>query len=327
MKVHRVLGCIALFAVLAVATVAYAQSATTYSIGMLSPASSSAMASRLESFRQGLADLGYREGQNLTIEYRWAEGKDDRLPGLAAELVRMRVGLVLVHGVQAAQVARAASDKIPLVCFTCGEVLGTGLVDSLARPGGMLTGMTSINPATSGKRLELLKEVVPGLTQVALLWNSRNLVSIPEVKETEAAARALGLKIQPLGVSDASEFPGAFAAMRKERSQGLVIISDATFFGRRKELAALAQSHAIPAIAWDGELANEGILMGYGPDAPALTRRAATFVDRILKGAKPGDLPMEQPTKFQLVVNLGSARSLKLAVPQSVLLRADRVLN
>src|SRR5688572_137202 len=189
--------------VLAVPLAADAQPAAgVHRVGLLSPASPPSMAARVDALKQGLADLGYREGRNLTIEYRWADGKDERLPALASELAKMKLALILVHGVQAAQIARRANNTIPIVCFVCGDVVGTGLVSSLSRPGGNITGVTSINPATSGKRLELLKEAVPGLTRVALLWNSRNPVSVPEVKETEAAARALGLQIQSIGVSD-----------------------------------------------------------------------------------------------------------------------------
>src|SRR5687767_8889945 len=269
-----------------------AQPAGVHRVGLLSPASSPSMAARVDALKQGLADLGYREGRNLTIEYRWADGNDDRLPGLAAELVKLKVALVLIHGVQAAQIQRKASATIPIVCFLCGDVVGTGLVQSLARPGGNITGLTSINPATSGKRLELLKEVVPGLGRVALMWNSRNPVSVPEVKESEAAAKALGLQVTSIGVSDPAAYKDAFAAMSKERVQGLVIISDATFYGRRKQIAELARAHAIPAVAWVGEFAAEGLLMGYGPDGLAQIRRAGFFVDKILKGAKAGDIPM-----------------------------------
>ena len=296
-------------------------------VGFLSPASPPTMSARLDAFRRGLAELGYQEGQNLSIEYRWADGNDDRLPALAAELVSLKVAMILIHGVQAAKIVRRASETIPIVCFLCGDLVGTGLVRSLARPGGNITGMTSINPATSGKRLELLKEVVPNLTRVALIWNSRNPVSIPEVKESVAAARALGLQVQSIGVSDPSEYGAAFDAMAKERAQGLVIVSDATFQGRRKEIAALAQAHLMPAVAWVGELAAEGILIGYGPDGLALARRVSSFVDKILKGAKPADLPVEQPEKFELVINLKTAKALGLTIPPAVLARADEIIQ
>jgi putative ABC transport system substrate-binding protein len=296
-------------------------------IGVLSPATPTALASRIDAFRQALAAQGYREGQNLRIDYRWGEGQDERLATLAGELAQLDVDVLVVHGVQAALAASGTGRVIPTVCLVCGELLGTGLVDSLAKPGGNLTGMTSINPTTSGKRLALLREAVRGLKKVALMWNPRNPVAIPEVKETEAAARSLGIGVQSLAVADASAFENAFAAMAKEGVQGLVLISDATFVGRRKEIAALAVKHRIPAIAWTAELAVAGLLMSYGPDPVAMSQRAADFVVRILKGAKPADLPVEQPTKFEFLVNLKTASALGLTLPQSLRLRADQTIR
>lgn len=318
---------VAALCVLALPLAADAQTAKVHKIGLLSPASPPGLASRLNAMKQGLADFGYREGRDYTIEYRWAEGKDDRLAGMAAELVEKKVDVIAIHGVQAAQAARQVSATMPIVCFVCGDVVGTGLVASLSRPGGNITGVTSANPATTGKRLELLKEVIPDLARVALLWNSRNPVSIPEVRETEEAARALGLRLQSIGVSDPTQYKDAFSSMTKERAQALVIISDATFYGRRKELALLAQSHSIPAIAWAGELASEGILLGYGPDGLAQARRSAHFIDKVLKGVKPSDIPMEQPLKFELRVNLKTARALQISIPQSIVMRADEVIQ
>lgn len=318
---------LALICMLAVPFAAKAQPQGVHRLGFLSPASPPTLAARVESFKQGLADLGYREGRNYTIEYRWADGKDERLPAMAAELARMKVALILVHGVQPAQAVQKASQTIPIVCFVCGDVLGTGLVGSLARPGGNLTGVTSTNPATTGKRLELLKEAVPGLAKVALLWNSRNAVSSPEVEQSREAARALGLQVQSIGVADPGEYAVAFESMKRAGAQGLVIISDATFYGKRRELAELAQAQSIPAIAWTGDLANEGILLGYGPDGLAQSRRAADYVDRILRGARPAELPMEQPLKYELRVNLRTAGALKLSVPRSLIIRADQVIQ
>jgi putative tryptophan/tyrosine transport system substrate-binding protein len=304
-----------------------AQPTTVHRLGLLSPASPSSFATRLEAFRQGLRDLGYREGQNFSIEYRWAEGNDERLSALAAELLNLKVAIILIHGVQAAQAVRKLSETVPMVCVNCGEVVSTGLVKSLARPGINLTGVTSINPATVGKRLELLKELVPGITRVALIWNSRNPVSIPEVKESEAAARLLGIQVQSLGVSSSGDLRGAFSAMSKENAQGLVIVSDATFFAWRKEFAELALTHRIPTVAWAPEFVVAGLLVGYGPDATAMARRAASFADKILRGANPAELPMEQPTTFEFVLNQKTAGTIGLTVPQSLLFRATRVIE
>jgi len=296
-------------------------------IGVLSPATSSSMATRLEAFRQELAAHGYQDGKNLRIEYRWGDGKDERLSALAGELARLDVSILVVHGVQAAIAARGIGRSMPIVCLLCGDLVGTGLVDSLSRPGGNITGMTSINPATSGKRLELLGEVVRGLKKVAILWNPRNPVAIQEVKETEAAARKFRVNVQSLAVSDAGGFQEAFNAMTKEGTQALIVLSDATYMGRRREIAALALSHKIPSIAWTDELATSGVLMSYGADPVAMSRRAATFVIRILNGASPAELPVEQPTKFKLLVNAKTAKALGVSVPRTLLTRADQILE
>jgi len=296
-------------------------------IGFLSVASAASLTQRVDSLREGLRDLGYVEGRNLTIEFRWADGRNERLSGLAAELVGQGVAIVLAHGVAATEAARKASATIPIVCFACGDLLATGLVASLARPGGNVTGQTIIAPDLSGKRLELLREIVPALTRVAVLWNPDNPVSVPELKETQAAARALGLQLQSLGVRSPDELRTAVSAMSQARADAIVVLSDAMFFGERKQIADLAAANRLPAISWSGEFAKSGVLLGYGPDVLTMSRRAATYVDRILKGARPGDLPVEQPTKLELVVNLKTARALGLAVPQSLLLRADNVIQ
>ena len=241
--------------------------------------------------------------------------------------MQLKVAILLVHGAEAAVAARTAGGTTPIVCLPCGDVISTGLVRDLARPGGRITGLTAINPAMSGKRLELLKQVVPGLSQVAILWNSRNPVSVPEVTEMESAASALGMKVQSLPVADAGEIPNAFAASSKESAQALVVMSDAMFIGRRKEIASLALTHRIPSIAWTGELARDGVLMGYGADYDALYRRGASYVDKILKGAKPAELPIEQPTKFEFVLNLKTAQALGLTVSQLLRRQADEVIQ
>ena len=272
---------------LTAANIAEAQQSSPHRIGLISAASPSSMASRVEAFRQGMRGLGYVEGQHITIEYRWGEGKDERLPGFASELVRRNVGMFVTHGVLATLAAHKASATTPIVCFTCGDLTTTGLVASLARPGGSVTGMTSIHPETSGKRLELLKEIVPGLTRVAVLYNSGNPVSAPELKSTEAAARVLGLQLHAIGVKDSSEFERAVASMTRERADALVVLSDAMFHGRIKQIADLATANRMPVITpWGAEFVKVGGLVGYGPDGIAIARSAAGHVDKILKGAK-----------------------------------------
>jgi putative ABC transport system substrate-binding protein len=305
----------------------FAQAQEAQRIGLVSPSSASSMASRVEAFRQGLREFGYIEGQNITIEYRWGEGKDERLTELVSELAGRKVSLLATHGVLATIAARNASPNIPVVCFDCGDLVSTGVVESLARPGGNITGVTLIHPETSGKRLELLKEIVPGLTRLAILYNSANPVSEPELELTQAAGRSLRLQLQSIGVKDPSELESAFSAMSRERADALIVLSDAMFLGRRKQVADLAAVNRLPAIFWTGDYPKVGGLIGYGPDGLALARRAASYVYKILKGAKPGDLPVEKPTKFELVINLKTAKALGLDVPPTLLARADEVIE
>ena len=297
-------------------------------IGFISGGSPAGMATRVQAFRDGLRELGLVEGETIVIDFRWADGKDERLPGLARDLVREQVRVIVTHGVQATLAAGAASRTIPVLCFTCGDLLSTGVVTSLNRPGGNITGLTSIHPETSGKRLELLKEMLPGVRRVAVLHRPGNPVTEPEMKATRDAMEKLALLPLPAEVGDPSEMAAAFSAMTRDGAEAVVIISDAALHGRIAQIAALAKAHRLPAIApWGAEFVRVGGLVGFGPDGLAIAQRAAGYLDRILKGAHPGDLPVEQPTKFELVLNLATARELGIEVPRSLLARADELVE
>jgi ABC-type uncharacterized transport system substrate-binding protein len=296
-------------------------------IGYLGGGSSSAARHLLEAFRQGLRELGYMEGQNLTIYYRWAEGRSDQLPGLAEELVRLKVDVIVTHGAVATRAARRATAAIPIVFASSGEAVATGLVASLARPGGNVTGLTIIAPELAGKRLELLREAIPRFTRLAVLWNSANPVVVPEFKETEAAARTLGMQIQSLEVTDQGGLAGAFSAMTGERPDALIVLSDAMFLSQNAQIVGLAAKSRLPAMYAESEFIVAGGLMSYGSNLVVQYRRAATYVDKVLRGARPADLPVEQPTKFELVINLKTAKALGLTIPPSLLGRADELIQ
>jgi len=318
---------VGLGAVLAAPVRVTGQQSTVHRIGFISSASSSAMAARDEAFRDGLRALGYVVGENLTIEYRWADGMNQRLPALANELVNLRLELIVTHGVVATRAVKEATTTIPIVIAAADDPVATGLVASLARPGGNITGLTVITPDLTEKRLELLKQALPGRSRVAVLWNPRNPISEPELRKAEAAARVLGLQLSPHGVKEPGELASAFSSMKAEDAGALFVLSDAMLSGRRKEIVDLASSHHLPLIGHLRQFAEAGGLMTYGPNVLDLHRRAAYFVDKVLKGAKPSDLPIEQPTKFELVINLSTAKTLGLTIPSSVLLRADRVIE
>jgi putative ABC transport system substrate-binding protein len=298
-----------------------------YRIGLVSPGSASSMAPRVEALKNGLRDHGYLEGQNITIEYRWGDGNDERMPRLVSDLMNLKVNMFLTHGVLATRAARDASATIPIVCFDCGDLVATSLVESLSRPGGNITGVTLIHPDMSGTRLELLKEMIPGLARVAVLYNSGNPVAEPELRSTQDAARTLKLHLEPIGVHDPNAVERAVTSMTPRRADALIVLSDAAFLGRRRQIAELVAANRLPTIFWTGDYAKVGGLVGYGPDGVAIARRAASYVDKILKGAKPRDLPIEQPIKFELVINLKTAMALGLDVPQTLLARADEVIE
>jgi ABC-type uncharacterized transport system substrate-binding protein len=303
--------------------------ATIRRIGFLSPSSpSDPLTSRnLGAFREGLRELGYVEGQNIAIEFRWAEGKYDRLPGLAAELVSLKVDIIVATSLPAIQAAKQATRTIPIVMATSLDPVSTGFVASLAHPGGNITGLSAMAPDLVGKQLELLKEVVPKVSRVALLGNPANPGTAPMVRRAQDAARELGVRLQPLEARGPSEIDRAFAAMTRERAGALIVLLDVMFAEHRARIADLAAKHRLPAVYGLQEYAEAGGLMVYGSSFVERFRRAATFVDKILKGAKPADLPIEQPTKFELVINLKTAKALGLTIPQSLLQRADQVIE
>jgi ABC-type uncharacterized transport system substrate-binding protein len=301
-----------------------------FRIGYLNPGSPSDPLSqrRLEAFRQGLRDLGYVEGRNIVIESRWAEGQYDRYPALAADLLRSQVDVIVAQSGAATHAAQQATRTIPIVMSLVNDPVGSGLVASLAHPGGNVTGLTIMSPDLVGKQLQLLKEVVPELSRVAVLRHPDNPASTAQSREAEIAARALGARLQILDARGPHEIDSAFAAMTRERAGALLIVPDVVFQTHRRQIAELAANRHLSSI-YGGTTgyAEAGGLMDYGPNPLDLKRRAATFVDKLLKGAKPGDLPVEQPTSFHLVVNLRAAKAIGLTIPPSVLQRADQILE
>jgi putative tryptophan/tyrosine transport system substrate-binding protein len=295
-------------------------------IGVLAAGSPSSAAHQHDAFRQGLRDLGYIEEQNIIVEYRFAEGKIDRFPDLAAEMVHLKVNIIVVGGTRLTSAAKQATNTIPIVVGSAGDLIGEGVVDSLARPGGNVTGSTNISPDVSGKRLELLKEVLPRASRVAVLWE-HSPGSLNELRETETAARALGVKLQSQQIRSANDFDSAYSAMTGERADALIIIQGSLTLFHRTQLLELAVKNRMASICEGLAWANDGCLMSYGPDLSYQWRRAAIFVDKILKGTKPADLPVEQPMKFELIINLKTAKQIGLTIPQSVLYRADRVIK
>lgn len=295
-------------------------------IGFLGAASSSGYASLVEAFRQGLRDLGYVEGENIVIEYRWAEGRYDSLPDLAAELVRLNVEVIVTHGTPGTLAAKQATKTIPIVMAVSGDAVATGIVASVARPGGNITGSTFFFPELNAKRLELLKEAVPRASRVALLLNPDNPSMGPVLKAVEAAARSLKVQLHQFEVRSPDEFAGAFSAMTKRRAEAVAIIDDAVLIAHAGRIADLAVKSRLPTIGFR-EYADVGGLMAYAVNFPDIWRRAAVFVDKLLKGAKPADLPIEQATKFELIINLKTAKALGLTMPQSLLIRAEHVIQ
>jgi putative ABC transport system substrate-binding protein len=278
-------------------------------------------------FRQGMRELGYVEGQNVSFEPRWGQSDADRLPKLAAELVGLKVDLIVAGGTSAAIAAKRATSIIPIVTASGSDPVAVGLVASLRQPGGNITGMTAINSELAGKRLEFLRIVAPRVSRIAILWDETDAGSRLNADGTEAAAKTAGLTVHRVSVSTAAGLEAAFATMVRGRAGGLIVVGTARLFSYRKRIGELAVRHRLPTVHGAREYVEAEGLLSYGTDYPDLFRRAATFVDKILKGAKPADLPMEQPTKFELVINLKTAKALGLTIPQSLLLRTDQVIQ
>jgi putative ABC transport system substrate-binding protein len=296
-------------------------------IGYLGSNTPTATLGFVEAFRQGLRDFGYVEGQTIAIEYRWAEGNFDRLPDLAAELVRLRVDVIFAAAAPSIKAARQATKTIPIVFEMLADPVSAGFVSSLAKPGGNLTGVAGLAPELSGKRLELLKEIVPRLNRVAILGNPSNPNFRPVLTETETAASALGLQLQVLEVKEPVKLQSAFSAMNKARAEALTIIPDPMLLAEQKRIIDLAAKGRLPAIYGTSGVVEAGGLIAYAPSQSEMFRRAAYYVDRILRGAKPAALPVEQPMKFELVINLKTAKQIGLTIPPNVLARADRVIR
>jgi putative tryptophan/tyrosine transport system substrate-binding protein len=296
-------------------------------IGYLGGASLSAIPKRVEAFREGLRELGYVEGKNIVIEWRWAEGKPDRLPDLAAELVRLKVDLIISAGPVVTPSLKAATKTIPIVMAQDNDPVGNGFVASLARPGGNITGLATLAPELSGKQLELLKEIIPKLSRVAVLGSSTEPGNAQTLREIELAAEALKLKIQSLDVLGPKDFETAFQGAKKGRAEASLVLVSSVFNSHRTQVIEYAAKSQLPAIFYTAEYAELGGLMAYGTSYTDLYRRTATYVDKILKGAKPADLPIEQAKKFEFVINLKTAKQIGLTIPPNVLARADRVIR
>ncbi len=278
-----------------------------------------------EPFRQGLRELGYVEGQNILLEFRWAEGKPERFPALANDLVQSKVDIIMTSGTAGTRAAREASTTIPIIMAVVGNPVEDGLVNSLARPGGNITGLSMMNPELTAKRLELLKEMVPKLRRVVALQGPTSSRLIADV--TSRAAQSLGLHLEVIEARGRADFASAFAAARRQRADAVIPLASPVFASERRVLVDLAAKHRLPAMYETREFVDEGGLASYGAHYPDLFRRAAVYVDKILKGAKPADLPVEQATRFEFVINLKTAKALGLTIPQSILIRADQVIQ
>jgi putative ABC transport system substrate-binding protein len=296
-------------------------------IGFMGNSTAALETNLVDAFREGLRELGYEEGRNIAIEYRWAEGNYDRFPMLAAELIATKVDAIVTAGTPAALAVKSATTTVPLVMVAVGDPIGTGLVSSLARPGGNLTGLSSIAPDLEGKRLQLLREVLPALSHVAMFVNSLNPFHVSSMKQARAAAQAMGIKLQLHDIPKSEDLDDAFAAIRKERPDALLILADRVFLHNRQRMMDFINELRLPNVNAYKELVEAGGLMSYGPSYEDMHKRAAIYVDKILKGTKPADLPIEQPSKFTFIVNLKAAKALGVTVPSQLLGLADQLIE
>ena len=325
---NKIVICLLTAALLSTVPLAEAQQAKKVPrIGFLGSTAPSSVSARVEAFRQGLKELGYVEGKNIAIEYRFGEGKEDRLPNLAAELVRLKVDVIVTAGPASTRSTKEANVTIPIVMGFDNEPVGNGFVASLARPGGNITGLSSLAPEISGKRLELLKEIVPRLSRVAILGSSTTPGDAQALREMELAAGAFGVQLQYLDVPAPKDIETVFRAAGKGRADALLVLASTVFISHRRQIVELAVKSRLPAIYFAPEFVEDGGLMTYSVSITDLFRRAATYVDKILKGAKPADLPVEQPIKFELIINLKAAKQIGLTIPPNVLARADKVIK
>jgi len=303
------------------------QTGNVYRIGFLGNSTAALEANLVGPFREGLRDLGYVEGRNVLIEYRWAEGKYDRFPALIGELLALKVAEIVTAGTPATLAVKKATTSVPLVMTAVGDPVGTGIVPSLSHPGGNITGLTAISTEMDAKRLELLREVVPSVSYIALLWNAGSSLQVLAEKQVQAAAQVLRMRVLSLGVKTEEEIKSALAVMARERPDALLVLADRLLLHHRALIMDFATRHRLPGVHAYRELVEAGGLMSFGPSYADMHKRAAYFVDRILKGAKPGDLPVERPRTFELVINLKVAKALGLTIPQSVLLRGTEIIQ
>ena len=303
------------------------QTGNVYRIGFLGNSTAALEANLVGPFREGLRDLGYVEGRNVLIEYRWAEGKYDRFPALIGELLALKVAVIVTAGTPATLAVKKATTSVPLVMSAVGDPVGTGIVPSLSHPGGNITGLTAISTEMDAKRLELLREVVPSVSYIALLWNAASPLQVLAEKQVQAAAQVLRMRVLSLGVKTEEEIKSALAVMARERPDALLVLADRLLLHHRALIMDFATRHRLPGVHAYRELVEAGGLMSFGPSYADMHKRAAYFVDRILKGAKPSDLPVERPRTFELVINLKVAKALGLTIPQSVLLRGTEIIQ